>query len=1196
MKIVLLFLLFFAYAPLPLQAQHENDNWYFGANAGISFKSGNPLPLSNGQLKSAEGSAAISDRNTGSLLFYTDGVTVWNNKHKIMKNGTGLLGGTSSTQSALIVPNPATNLEYYIFTAPDRTPGTGITAIYYSIVSLVDPDGEVTTRNVMLIDNVSEKLTGTLDCDETGYWILAHHHDRSIFYSFHVTPLGIEALPVISSYSSSITDFTAGYLKISPNRTKIAMAVTTFGTNPSYFTLFDFSTATGQVTNYILLNNDRQLTNCYGMAFSPDNTKLYARADTISTSSQIIPLIFQYEINNPNSDTIRKSLTFIRIRNDNGILALQLGPDGKIYIPNASLPFLDVIANPNQKGSACGYRQNAVNLTNICRIGLPNTMDYHLGFGGDTVALCGGSGVRIGVPPVAGNSYKWTPSAGLDNPDTSSPLATPATTTTYRLKITSDKGCISIQTYVVYIGMRPKIEPIPPICTGASIKLQASGGDTYSWYPSSGLSNVSIPNPIASPKVTTRYTVVMSKGACTDSTFVTVEIVDPKATPGSDTTICFGSVVQLGTSPKPGELYQWTPAQGLSDSTAANPMASPLVTMRYTLIVSNGSCRDTASVLVSVTPFSGAKAGLDRTICPGVTTVLGDKPEAGYEYSWEPPLYLDDRKSATPKASPTSTIQYILTVRNPSGCLGYDTVVVSVGNVVAKVSGDTAICEGSGVRLMASGGSEYQWSPKVGLDDTTIVNPIASPIVTTKYKVLVLSGTCRDSAFLTVTVTPPPTPNAGNDTRICPGGSVQLGENARPGWQYSWNPRAGLSDATFANPQAFPLQTTTYILTAHNGNCSAQDTVIVTVGSLTATVTNDTTICAGVGVQLTASGGLTYQWTPGTSLDDSTSSTPMASPTTTTTYTVYVSDGSCTDSGKVTVTVLPSPLVSAGKDTVVCLGENVVIGEMPTAGTTYEWRPTTGLSAPQASQTFASPGVTTEYILRASNSNGCMQEDTVRVAVNSAQERVFALLPDTVQILPGLEFRTTLHVPVGVRRWNLRLRYNKFLVEYRSISPRDGITISKAEENDGELIVHGEGANGDVGIDFMPYLPNNSDTISFMNLIVDTIDITTCETATATGNALSLGDYCARQIRFISGTGKSYYLRVKENSVSFGVGLSGNVRLEVFDYVGNSVLVASDGLLESGEYSAALDLPVGVYYCRMRAGMYESVGKVMIAK
>ena len=82
----------------------------------------------------------------------------------------------------------------------------------------------------------------------------------------------------------------------------------------------------------------------------------------------------------------------------------------------------------------------------------------------------------------------------------------------------------------------------------------------------------------------------------------------------------------------------------------------------------------------------------------------------------------------------------------------------------------------------------------------------------------------------------------------------------------------------------------------------------------------------------------------------------------------------------------------------------------------------------------------------------------------------------------------------------------------------------------------------------------------------------------------------------MSSTGKKYFLTVKDRSIDFGVGLTGNVRLEVFDYVGNSVLIVSDGALEAGEYSATLDLPVGVYYCRMRAGMYESVGKVLIAR
>src|SRR5690348_10992904 len=80
-------------------AQHEADNWYFGYHAGISFNSGVVTDINGGQTNTREGTAVISDKNTGELLFYTDGVTVWNRHHRVMSNGTGLKGGTSCTQS-----------------------------------------------------------------------------------------------------------------------------------------------------------------------------------------------------------------------------------------------------------------------------------------------------------------------------------------------------------------------------------------------------------------------------------------------------------------------------------------------------------------------------------------------------------------------------------------------------------------------------------------------------------------------------------------------------------------------------------------------------------------------------------------------------------------------------------------------------------------------------------------------------------------------------------------------------------------------------------------------------------------------------------------------------------------------------------------------------------------------------------------
>ncbi|MBS1538790.1 MAG: hypothetical protein JST20_13720, partial [Bacteroidetes bacterium] len=1056
---ILLFLFIFAQT---LFAQKEANNWYFGKNAAMTFQNGTPQSNGSGKLDSEEGCASISDKITGELLFYTDGVTVWNRNHQIMKNGTGLKGSTNSTQSAVIVPNPGNNLQYYIFTTPSAN--TDVYGFYFSLVSLENPDGEIISKNNLLMNGVAEKLTGTEDCSKSGYWVVTHHATQSIFYSFHVTATGVNLTPVVSTYSSQVKYYQQGCIKISPNKLKITLASTVDLSDPSSPTpiscleLFDFNASTGEVTNFMLLSDiEKMYYGFYGVSFSPDNTKLYATGAIFYNAPGVSPALFQYDLNLPDAVSIRNSVVFKIVRNY--ISFLQLGPDGKIYIAS-NKSSVNRINKPNLKDTIYNYKEAEVVIFG-CMYGLPNFMDYNFGHSTDTGKICTlGGGVRIGSAPLAGCSYSWSPTIGLDNSSLSNPLASPTQTTEYTLKVTNTNGCESIQTYIVTIADKPKIAAVAPICIGSSVELSATGGDTYLWSPSSSVDTATKSKPIATPKVSTRYKVIVTRGDCTDSAFLDVEVINPKATAGSDKTICTGGSVQIGDSvSKPNESYTWTPNDGLNNPTlpnpiasptkttqyilevyrsgctaydtvlvtvipktkaivsgdtvicgggkvqllasggsayswippigldnpsSANPTASPITTTRYKVIVSSGNCVDSAFVTVKVTPFLGAKAGIDKTVCEGATAQLGDKPEPGNIYSWQPITNLDNPTIANPICSPSSgTTEYILTVTNSAGCVAYDTVLVTVGNIVAKVSGDTAICAGSSVQLLASGGSEYEWSPSVGLDDAKISNPIATPTLTTTYTVVVSSGTCRDSAMVTVTVNPKPTANAGEDKTICTGASVEIGEKATAGNTYSWQPTNGLNDRSLSNPIASPSATTEYILTVTGvGGCVNFDTLLVTVGNISAIVSGDTAICEGSSVQLLASGGNEYLWSPSVGLNNPNIANPIVNPTKTTTYKVVVSSGLCIDSAFVTVSIIPPPIVNAGQDTIICVGQSVQIGTSELAGNSYHWKPSIGLNNTTISNPTASPNQTTEYILTVTNSSGCVNYDTVKITVN----------------------------------------------------------------------------------------------------------------------------------------------------------------------------------------------------------------------
>lgn len=223
-------------------------------------------------------------------------------------------------------------------------------------------------------------------------------------------------------------------------------------------------------------------------------------------------------------------------------------------------------------------------------------------------------------------------------------------------------------------------------------------------------------------------------------------------------------------------------------------------------------------------------------------------------------------------------------------------------------------------------------------------------------------------------------PNAGPDDTICAGSSTTL--NATGGTSYVWSPATGLSNPNIANPVATPTATTTYTVSATMGGCSGTDQVIITVNSLpTANAGSDVTICNGNSTTLAATGGTSYAWSPGTGLSATNISNPVASPSSSTTYSVTVSDNAgCTATDDVLVTVTTLPNVNAGNDVSICEGASTNLSA--TGGTSYVWSPATGLSAANISNPVATPTATTTYSVTITDINGCSGTDEVVVTVN----------------------------------------------------------------------------------------------------------------------------------------------------------------------------------------------------------------------
>jgi hypothetical protein len=348
------FIIFFSYLSCPVFPQQV---WYFGNGAGVDFSSGHARPIYNGKLFTLEGCAVACDAK-GRLVFYTDGITVWNRLHREMLNGQELKGSQSATQAALIIQQPGLKGRYFLFTLDEKA---GKNGLCYSVVEATSGEGVITHKNISLLTSSTEKLAGVMHANNKDVWVIAHQWNSNKFYVYPVTAAGI-GTPIVSAIGLAHAETGAGenreaigYLGVSANGKKIASAVCYRSTRN--VELFDFDNVTGKVSNpsYLSLAGLP-----YGLSFSPDNTKLYV--SFLKGKSGII----QYDMKD-------KAVSEILANNNENMLgALQLGPDGKIYMTRTD-NCLDVIEYPNKKASACLYKHCAIDLSPASgNFGLPN--------------------------------------------------------------------------------------------------------------------------------------------------------------------------------------------------------------------------------------------------------------------------------------------------------------------------------------------------------------------------------------------------------------------------------------------------------------------------------------------------------------------------------------------------------------------------------------------------------------------------------------------------------------------------------------------------------------------------------------------------------------------------------------------------------------------------------------------------------
>lgn len=545
---ILICIAFTTFAVAPVIAQNTVNVWYFGDSAGIDFNTGAPVVLSDGVMSTEEGCATICNA-AGNLLFYSNGINVWNRQHIIMPNGSNLLGNMSASQSGIIVPRPTVNNLYYVFSVDDLG---GADGLRYSEVdmNLQGGFGDVTIKNQPLAGPVAEKVTAVNHANNVDFWVIAHGWNNDVFYAYLVTAAGINTTPVVTNIGAVHGGFSfnsVGCMKGSHDGMQLALTV--YGDN--LIQIFDFDNATGVVSNPISVTNPG-IFHPYGVEFSPSNDLLYV-------TNQGANNCLQLDLSSGTSAGINASLTWVSTNSDI-VGSLQLAPDNKIYVARNNALWLGRIDNPDAPGLACGYVHNGLNLLpHRSWLGLPNFIQniFITPFiiSGDS---CLGDFTQFSLTSTANiDSVRWDfddPASGSNTSTLLSPTHVFSDSGSYHvICIYYHSGLVDTAHDFIHIVMPPAINfgADVSLCPGLTLTLNGCWpGATYLWENGSdtcvrvldqaGQYWLEVSNRCGSP----RDTIQLSYFAQT--------IVNP----GNDTVRCLGDTAFFDAGPG-HQFIQW---------------------------------------------------------------------------------------------------------------------------------------------------------------------------------------------------------------------------------------------------------------------------------------------------------------------------------------------------------------------------------------------------------------------------------------------------------------------------------------------------------------------------------------------------------------------------------------------------------------------------------------------------------------
>ncbi len=588
-------LLTFSVSQCLSQSNNINNVWYFGVGAGLDFNTIAPTVLTNGAFDQEEGTASICD-DSGNLLLYTGGDSLFNSNHTLVPNGAGLKGGYSAVQSSIIVPQPGNPHIYYVFSASDIEPFVTDPGFYYSIVDITANagQGDVTSKNNYLLDSY-EKVAACISPDKSTVWIATYELNTDKIIIYELTAAGLNLAPyefntgtVFSNSQFFPNDVAWGPIKFTPDGKRLIISTGTLG--KSIF--MDFNSCSGTLSNAITIENFAP----YSMAFSPDSKKLYSGN-------------YQYDL--CSGDITASAYEYTTMGSSNG--QLELGPDGKIYYISDAIWFgmpqqyVSVINNPNDPGPSLNFDYNSIDLSPAqARVGLPNpvviaenclpqtdcTINIIEGCSGDSIQFDPGD--TTGIINVEWNFDD--PISGPNNTSTSYyPTHLFSSSGTYSVRLIKETSSTQDTSYIDVV-----INPLPTFnlgndtsyCVGSGVFIQSPiVGDSYEWNNGTTTDGVNITSPM-------ELILEVTLDGCTNSDTINIsETPIPVIGLPDEHFLCNGDSILLDATVSGTATYAWS-----TGATTASVYAKTEGVYSVEVIANGCSGNDSTYVTVQDSP------------------------------------------------------------------------------------------------------------------------------------------------------------------------------------------------------------------------------------------------------------------------------------------------------------------------------------------------------------------------------------------------------------------------------------------------------------------------------------------------------------------------------------------------------------------------------------------------------------------